>query len=136
MQRDRWANEFAQQPDQWANEFDRTQTGATATTSGQGQADAKSQQDTKALAEFLGQDANPKMKNSKFLQFISKMSRGEIILEDNQVMHSGTACQQNMLDNIGRNRIQDQIGSMCVTLQEAQHYWQLSYKLFFSSTSS
>lgn len=86
-QRDRWANEFAQQPDQWVNDFDRTQTGATASTSGQGQADVKSQQDTKALADFLGQDANPKMKNSKFLQFISKMSRGEIILEDNEVMN-------------------------------------------------
>ena len=86
-QRDRWANEFAQQPDQWANDFERTQTGATASISGQGQTDAKSQQDTRALADFLGKDANPKMKNSKFLQFISKMSRGEIILEDNQVLY-------------------------------------------------
>lgn len=84
-QRDRWANEFAQQPDQWANEFERTQTGATASISGQDQAQAASQGDTKALADFLGKDANPKMKKSKFLQFISKMSRGEIILEDNQV---------------------------------------------------
>jgi hypothetical protein len=28
---------------------------------------------------------DPKMRSSKFLQFVSKMSRGEIILEDNQV---------------------------------------------------
>lgn len=86
-QRDKWADEFAQQPEnQWASEFERTQTGAAASISGRdAQADAGTRQDTKALAEVLSKDTNPKMKNSKFLQFISKMSRGEIILEDNQV---------------------------------------------------
>lgn len=92
-QRQRWADEFAQQPDnQWASEFDRTQTGATASVSGTDQqTEAATQRDTKALADMLATDANPKMKNSKFLQFISKMSRGEIILEDNQVHHAGIA---------------------------------------------
>ena len=28
---------------------------------------------------------DPKIQNSKFLQFVSKMSRGELIMEDNQV---------------------------------------------------
>ena len=32
---------------------------------------------------------DPKMRSSKFLQFVSKMSRGEIILEDNQVGMGG-----------------------------------------------
>ena len=41
--------------------------------------------DTKRLAETLAGSNDPKMKNSKFLQFVSKMSRGEIILEGNQV---------------------------------------------------
>ena len=40
---------------------------------------------TKALAETLSADPNPKVQNSQFLQFLSKMSRGELILEDNQV---------------------------------------------------
>ena len=40
---------------------------------------------TRALAETLGADPNPKVQNSQFLQFLSKMSRGELILEDNQV---------------------------------------------------
>ena len=86
-QRNRWADEFDQQPEnQWASEFERTQTGATASVSGRDQQlDAATKGDTKALADVLSQDTNPKMKNSKFLQFISKMSRGEIILEDNQV---------------------------------------------------
>lgn len=86
-QRHRWADEFSQQPDnQWASEFERTQTGAAASISGtDAQTDAATRGDTKALADLLGKDANPKMKNSKFLQFISKMSRGEIILEDNEV---------------------------------------------------
>jgi len=87
-QRQRWADEFDQEPaNQWANDFERTQTGATASVSGTDQqADAAATRgDTKALADLLSNDANPKMKNSKFLQFVSKMSRGEIILEDNQV---------------------------------------------------
>ena len=29
--------------------------------------------------------SDPKIRNSKFLQFVSKMSRGELIMEDNQV---------------------------------------------------
>ena len=41
---------------------------------------------TRALAETLAKDADPKFRNSQFLQFVSKMSRGEIILEDNQVL--------------------------------------------------
>ena len=86
-QRHRWADEFSQQPEnQWASEFERTQTGAAASVSGtDAQTEAATRGDTKALADLLGKDANPKMKNSKFLQFISKMSRGEIILEDNEV---------------------------------------------------
>ena len=47
--------------------------------------------DTKRLAETLAASKDPKFKNSKFLQFVSKMSRGEIILEDNQVQ-CGCAC--------------------------------------------
>ena len=41
---------------------------------------------TRALADTLSKDADPKFRNSQFLQFVSKMSRGEIILEDNQVV--------------------------------------------------
>ena len=40
---------------------------------------------TRILRDALAESADPKLRNSKFLQFLSKMSRGEIILEDNQV---------------------------------------------------
>ena len=40
---------------------------------------------TKALADTLASDKDGKFANSRFLQFISKMSRGEIILEGNEV---------------------------------------------------
>jgi peroxin-5 len=36
-------------------------------------------------ALLLSRDANPKMHNSKFLQFVSKLSRGELMFEDNKV---------------------------------------------------
>ncbi|TYI41160.1 hypothetical protein ES332_A01G000400v1 [Gossypium tomentosum] len=40
---------------------------------------------TRMLAHTLSQNSDPKFRNSKFLQFVSKMSRGELIIDDNQV---------------------------------------------------
>ncbi|PPS12952.1 hypothetical protein GOBAR_AA07689 [Gossypium barbadense] len=42
-------------------------------------------QQTKMLAHTLSQNGDPKFWNSKFLQFVSKMSSGELIIDDNQV---------------------------------------------------
>lgn len=42
-------------------------------------------QHTRALEATMASNSDPKFKNSKFLQFLSKMSNGEVILEDNQV---------------------------------------------------
>ena len=46
---------------------------------------AKALEQTRALADTLASDKDGKFANSKFLQFVSKMSRGEIILEGNEV---------------------------------------------------
>ena len=77
----------AEQGQGWAEEFGHSQTGATASLgkADQQQDHAATLAQTKALAQHLAKDGNPKMKNSQFLQFLSKMSQGEIILEDNQV---------------------------------------------------
>lgn len=40
---------------------------------------------TRKLMDTLASNKDPKFQNSKFLQFLSKMSQGEVILEDNQV---------------------------------------------------
>lgn len=40
---------------------------------------------SRMLAHTLAQNEDPKFQNSKFLQFVSKMSRGEITVEDNQM---------------------------------------------------
>ncbi len=40
---------------------------------------------TRALAKTLAADPDPKVQNSKFLHFLSKMSRGELYIDDNQV---------------------------------------------------
>lgn len=45
-------------------------------------------QHTRALEATMASNSDPKFKNSKFLQFLSKMSNGEVILEDNQVCPS------------------------------------------------
>lgn len=81
----RWAEEFnAKSGSEWANEFDQIQA-----NQGRVRDHSHSQQDameqTRALAQTMAVSNDPKFKNSKFLQFVSKMSRGEIILEDNQV---------------------------------------------------
>jgi hypothetical protein len=47
-------------------------------------------QHTRKMLDVLSADPNPKMRNSKFLQFLSKMSNGEIILEDNKVGLEGS----------------------------------------------
>jgi peroxin-5 len=75
----------------WATEYERGQDQAAADAAQQGAAAAArgSAADTRstsaALAAVLSQASDPKMRNSKFLQFVSKMSKGELILEDNKV---------------------------------------------------
>ena len=47
---------------------------------------------TRALRDVIGADPDPKFRSSKFLSFLSKMTQGEIILEDNQVRLFPAAC--------------------------------------------
>ena len=58
---------------------------AEAQAGGRADSSAKALEQTRALADTLASDKDGKFANSKFLQFVSKMSRGEIILEDNEV---------------------------------------------------
>ena len=58
---------------------------AEAQAGGRADSSAKALDQTRALADTLASDKDGKFANSKFLQFVSKMSRGEIILEDNEV---------------------------------------------------
>lgn len=58
---------------------------AEAQAGGRLENSAKALEQTKALADTLASDKDGKFANSKFLQFLSKMSRGEIILEGNKV---------------------------------------------------
>ena len=58
---------------------------AQAQAGGRVEDSAKALEQTKALADTLAADKDGKFANSKFLQFISKMSRGEIILDGNEV---------------------------------------------------
>ncbi|CAI0540827.1 unnamed protein product [Linum tenue] len=47
--------------------------------------DLAAMEQSRMLAHTLALNSNPKFQNSKFLQFVSKMSRGELIFDDNQV---------------------------------------------------
>lgn len=83
----KWAQEFGEHPgERWADEFSTLQTAANLQSRGQPASQQDAMEQTRALAETMAVSNDPKFKNSKFLQFVSKMSRGEIILEDNQVI--------------------------------------------------
>ncbi len=90
-----WAEEFTdlQAPGgAWASEF----SGGLGAVEGQLKVEGRVAEDgdalaqTRRLADTLAADSNPKFQNSKFLKFLSKMSRGELVLEENKVW--GLAC--------------------------------------------
>lgn len=70
----------------WAEEFQAAVAAAGPATAARSSGDTLQQ--TRALADTLAASSDPKFQRSQFLQFVSKMSRGEIILEDNQVPFS------------------------------------------------
>lgn len=83
-----WAEEFVQASEDkhvsWADEFDQQQHQAgvdrdPAITS------VSTVEHTRRLAEALSAETDPKFKNSQFLQFVSKMSRGELVVDGNAV---------------------------------------------------
>ncbi|CAN1248191.1 Peroxisome biogenesis protein 5 [Linum perenne] len=47
--------------------------------------DLAAMEQSRMLAQTLAQNNDPKFQNSKFLQFVSKMSRGELFFDDNQI---------------------------------------------------
>lgn len=84
-----WAHSFEQQhgANGWASEFEHEQSQLASLNQMRGAniANLAAMEQTRMLAHTLAQNNDPKFQNSKFLQFVSKMSRGEIIMEDNQV---------------------------------------------------
>ncbi|KAG2310699.1 hypothetical protein Bca52824_022256 [Brassica carinata] len=102
---DSWANDFNQHgmdhggPDSWVQSFEQQHgVNGWATEFEQVQSQLMSNQmrsmdmqnlaameQTHKLAHTLSQDGNPKFQNSRFLQFVSKMSRGELIIDENEV---------------------------------------------------
>ncbi|KAG2579653.1 hypothetical protein PVAP13_6NG266500 [Panicum virgatum] len=88
-----WANSFEQQygPNGWASEFEQMAMGQMG---GANMANLAAMEQSRMLAQTLASNNDPKFQNSKFFQFVSKMSRGELIIEDNQVKQ-GSASQSN-----------------------------------------
>lgn len=105
MPADRWVAEYDQQkghndPDAWADSFERmhgangwasefekeqTQMTSLGQIGGPNLSNIAAMEQTRMLAHTLSQNADPKFQNSRFLQFVSKMSRGELIVDDNQI---------------------------------------------------
>ncbi|CAJ1958585.1 unnamed protein product [Sphenostylis stenocarpa] len=101
---DSWASSFEQQhgANGWVSEFEHSQLSSVDQMQGMNMSNFAAMEQTRMLANTLAQNGDPKFQlllvsgvligafskrnwNSKFLQFVSKMSRGELIIDDNQV---------------------------------------------------
>ncbi|OVA13117.1 Tetratricopeptide repeat-containing domain [Macleaya cordata] len=97
-----WANSFEQQhgSNGWASEFQQEQSQMISMGQIQGAniSNLAAMEQTRMLAHTLAQNDDPKFQNSKFLQFVSKMSRGELIIDDNQVKPVGASTSGDWAD--------------------------------------
>ncbi|CAI9760343.1 unnamed protein product [Fraxinus pennsylvanica] len=84
-----WVQSFERQhgANGWATEFEHEQSQLASLDQMRGAniSSLAAMEHTRKLAHTLAQNNDPKFQNSKFLQFVSKMSRGEITIEDNQI---------------------------------------------------
>ncbi|KAL6661216.1 hypothetical protein ACP70R_000600 [Stipagrostis hirtigluma subsp. patula] len=87
---DDWAHSFEQQygPNGWASEFEQHQSQMAMGPMGANMANLAATEQSRMLAQTLASNNDPKF------QFVSKMSRGELIIEDNQVKQ-GSASQSS-----------------------------------------
>ncbi|KAL2335854.1 hypothetical protein Fmac_010300 [Flemingia macrophylla] len=90
---DSWANSFEQQygANGWVSEFEHSQLSSVDQMRGMNTSNFAAMEQTRMLANTLAQNSDPKFQNSKFLQFVSKMSRGELIIDENQVKENATS---------------------------------------------
>ncbi|KAI8464483.1 MAG: hypothetical protein J3K34DRAFT_454916 [Monoraphidium minutum] len=78
-----WAEEFSHgEGERWAGEFEAAAAAAAAPPEARAADAGGAMEATRRMVEVLGSDADPKMRQSRFLQFLSKMSRGELLLEE------------------------------------------------------
>lgn len=90
-----WVNLFEQEhgPNGWASEFEHEQAQVATLNqpSSQHMSRLAATEQTRMLAHTLAQNTDPKFQNSRFLQFVSKMSRGELFVEGNQVKENSVS---------------------------------------------
>ncbi|XP_057984036.1 peroxisome biogenesis protein 5 isoform X3 [Malania oleifera] len=93
---DAWVHSFEQQhgANGWVSEFEQDQSQLASINQANVSSLAAMEQ-TRMLAHTLAQNDDPKFQNSKFLQFVSKMSRGELIIDDNQVKTSALSASKD-----------------------------------------
>lgn len=123
-----WADKFAQaegvesvaEGSSWVNEFRST---AAAGSAMRQQAAGDALEQTRKLADTLAASSDPKIRNSKFLQFVSKMSRGELIMEDNQVKEvpAAAAAWADEFDTQQRQQGPSMWGEEFAAFQAQQH---------------
>ncbi|CAN6450566.1 unnamed protein product [Victoria cruziana] len=85
---DSWADAFEKQHgvNSWASQFEQEQLMASQSQlTGASMSHLAAMEQSRMLAQTLAQNEDPRFQNSKFLQFVSKMSRGELIVDDNQL---------------------------------------------------
>eukprot|EP00879_Flechtneria_rotunda_P013327 GHRR01013917.1.p1 GENE.GHRR01013917.1~~GHRR01013917.1.p1 ORF type:complete len:656 (+),score=254.39 GHRR01013917.1:215-2182(+) len=107
-----WAEEFTKTaetvgPQNWVAEFRESQVSASTSAMDKAAAAANARATSARLVDALTADGDPKMKNSKFLQFLSKMSKGELMFEDNKLLQqkAGAAWADEFGTTINNNGV-------------------------------
>ncbi|KAK4778796.1 hypothetical protein SAY86_006324 [Trapa natans] len=136
-----WARSFEQQhgSNGWASEFEQEQSQLMAADRMRGAnlPNMAAMEQSRMLAHTLAQNNDPKFQNSKFLQFVSKMSRGELIIDDNQVKpapgdwasefqqqyNSGPSWTDEYLRNRGPDQWADEFTAKREQVQSADDQW-------------
>ncbi|THU59910.1 hypothetical protein C4D60_Mb07t07010 [Musa balbisiana] len=115
---DKWVSEFARQrengdPEAWAHSFEQlhgtngwasefeheqSQLASVGQVRGANMSHIAAMEQSRMLAHTLAQNTDPKFQNSKFLQFVSKMSRGELIVDENQIKPATGSLTDNWAD--------------------------------------
>jgi peroxin-5 len=81
-----WAEEFTHgEGEKWAGEFQAAAADATSALDARAADPAEAMAATRRMVEVLSADSDPKMRSSQFLQFLSKMSRGELLIEESGI---------------------------------------------------
>lgn len=91
--------------DEWVDDYEKATVSAVGVAGVDKDVSTSAIEHSRRLAETLAASADPKLQNSQFLKFVSKMSRGELIMEGNEVKEIPSASSEWAQEFSGAQRM-------------------------------